>query len=105
MDLGSILQALASLIFVVALIGLCSVAYRKYVMDKNLLHGRERRLKIEENLYLDAKRKLVLVRKDDQEILILVGGTTETVISTTPASFVAKPSRQKTAKNNDKFNA
>ena len=54
-----------------------------------------RRLSIEEQLYLDSKRKLILVKKDNSEFLILIGINGETLInseSMEPSSL----SKQKT---------
>ncbi len=41
-------------------------------------------LKILDNLTLDPRRKLVLVKHDDQEHLILLGQQKETIVSTRP---------------------
>lgn len=82
METANYIQAFAALVFVIALIGLSAVVYRRFVLDKNFLKGgKPRRLQIEEQIYLDAKRKLVIVKKDETEILILLGANSESVIS------------------------
>lgn len=42
----------------------------------------ERRLGVVESVSIDTKRRLVLVRRDDREHLILTGGPTDLVIET-----------------------
>ena len=74
---------LFGLIFVLTLIvGLAWAAKRFGLMPGavRLTPGREKRLSIVEVAGIDAKRRMVLVRRDDVEHLILLGGTTETVI-------------------------
>lgn len=93
MDFTYVLQVIFSLIFVLALFCLSALLYRKLVMDKSFVRGvKERRLSIEEQLYIDSKRKLILVKKDDEEFLILIGINGETVITpeNTNAANIAK---------------
>ena len=42
--------------------------------------GRRRRLAVVETLTLDPKRRLVIIRRDGVEHLLLLGGTAETVV-------------------------
>jgi len=60
----------------------------------------KRRLAVVETVVIDAKRRLVLIRRDDTEHLLLLGPGSETVIETgiappalAPASAGAAPSR------------
>jgi hypothetical protein len=50
--------------------------------DKNLFAPRERRLAYVERAHIDGGRKLVLIRRDDVEHLLLVGGPIDLVIET-----------------------
>ena len=82
METGTVLQAIFSLFLVLGLIGMTAILYKKYILDKNLIKGgKPRRLIVEEQLYLDAKRRLILVKKDSKEYLILLGQNGETVVS------------------------
>ena len=82
METTNPLQVLVSLIFVLALIGLIFVVYKRFMLGKNFIKGgKPRRLIVEEQLYLDAKRKLVLVKKDQMEFLLMLGINGETVIN------------------------
>lgn len=77
-------------LFVLALIGLCAVALRRYsrTASSKLFLGRgllnplpqSNRLEVLEVRYIDARRKLVLVRRDQVEHLLLLADNREVVI-------------------------
>ena len=78
MLLADIVRMLAGLAVTLGLIGLCVVALRRYGPEtlkrlQGLQSGRERRLSIVETLVLDPSRRLVLVRFDTEERLLLLG--------------------------------
>lgn len=75
MDIGSVARMLAALAFVLGLIGVAAVLARRYAPGAlfRLQPNKERRLKVVESLILDPSRRLVLVRCDDQERLLLLG--------------------------------
>lgn len=78
---GSVLQTLIALIFVLCLIGLCSLLARRFM--PMLAAGTpigQRRLKIVESLPLDARRRAVLLRCDGREHLLVVGEAGVTVV-------------------------
>jgi len=84
MDLDGYLRFILALVFVLGLIGLLSWAARRYGLGGRLAasaHG-ARRLKVVEVAALDAKHRLVLVRRDRAEHLILIGGASDLVIET-----------------------
>jgi flagellar protein FliO/FliZ len=84
MEIDLVIRAVFALIFVVALIGGTAWAFQKFALGKNFMNnGAPKRMKIVEYLMLDAKRKLVLVKKDKEEILLLLGDSSQQVISTT----------------------
>lgn len=88
MEPTNYLRFALALVFVLALIlGLAGLA-RRYGFPGTApaVARRARRLKLLEVLPLDAKRRLVLVRHDDRESLILLGASGETVLHDTPAS-------------------
>ena len=72
MDLSSIFTSLFGLIFVLCLIGLASILYRKYGAGLNIAasNAGKKRLQIKEVLHIDAKKKIVLISRDDKEHLI-----------------------------------
>jgi flagellar protein FliO/FliZ len=74
---------LLSLLLVIGLIGLFGFLLRRLGFGgirAKVRAGRNRRLSIQEVAPVDARRKLVLVRRDDTEHLILIGATTELLI-------------------------
>lgn len=82
MDYASYLQTVAMLAVVVALIfGVAWLARRTGVAGGGQVAGRRRRrLAQVESLALDGKRRLVLVRRDGREHLLLVGGAADLVV-------------------------
>lgn len=73
----NLLRVILSLVFVLGLIGLLAFAARKFGLEKRLLPaGRKSgRLAVEEMLMLDARHKLLLVRRDEVRHLLLVSPT------------------------------
>lgn len=72
-----------SLALVIGLIWLTAYLLKRTGFDKRLSGVRGTaagRLQVADALYLDTKRKLVLVRADTNEYLILINGDTTTVI-------------------------
>ena len=83
MDLETYGKFVLALVAVLALIGLLSLAARRLGFAPRVtpLRGR-RRLAIIEVMALDAKHRLVLVRRDDTEHLLLLGATQDAVVET-----------------------
>ena len=75
MDITEIARMLAALGVTLGIIGLVAVAARRYGPTAllRLRTPAERRLKVVESLMLDPQRRLVLIRCDDEEQLILLG--------------------------------
>lgn len=83
MDLALYGQFALALIFVLALIGLLTLIARRLGLGPRMVTPRGRkRLAIVEVLPLDPKRRLVLVRRDGAEHLLLLGATHDAVIET-----------------------
>ena len=77
------LRAIVALIFVLGLIWLLGAAIRKYGWRLGLptpKQSSQRRLHLIEVLPLDVKTKLVIIRRDQTEHLVLVGPETAQVI-------------------------
>lgn len=76
MDLAEIARMIAALAVTLGLIGLAAWGLRRFgptALMRLQTPAAERRLSIVETLMLDPQRRLVLVRFDDQERLILLG--------------------------------
>lgn len=82
MDLGLYLRFVVALLFVLALIGAIAWAARRFGLGSRLTPntGRERRLDVVEVSTLDARRKLVLLRRDDTEHLVLLGPSQDLLV-------------------------
>ncbi|MGB0683156.1 MAG: FliO/MopB family protein [Magnetovibrionaceae bacterium] len=84
MDVVQYLRFVFALGFVLGLIGLAFYLARRYGLGYGVqrgLHARvKRRLGIVEVLPLDGKRRAVLIRRDDREHLVLIGGERDCVI-------------------------
>ena len=74
-------QFILSLLFVLGLIGVAAFLARRFglVQTTRPASGR-RRLATVETLVLDGKRRLLLIRRDDVEHLVILGPSTETVV-------------------------
>lgn len=79
-SLEQFLRFFLALVFVLALMGGLAVCLRRLENVKYLRAARERRLAVVETLAVDARRKLVLVRKDGREHLLILGANGETLI-------------------------
>ena len=74
MELSVYLRFLSALVFTLSLIGLLYWSIKRFNLMKfsnNKVLGN--RLSVEETLRIDAKNKLVSVKKDEEEYLILIG--------------------------------
>jgi flagellar protein FliO/FliZ len=83
MDSISYLKFIAALLFVLALIGgLTWVARRFGLIARVTITGKNtpKRLNIVEVLTVDARRRLILIRRDDTEHLLLLGAENDTLI-------------------------
>lgn len=90
---------LLSLLFVIALILGLAVLVKKWVMPESgtkpfFRKGAKRRLSVVESLPLDHKSRLLLIRRDEKEHLILQSTAGETLIErgiTPPSGTLAPP--------------
>lgn len=87
MDFADYLRFLGALVFVLALIALVAWAVRRYGLAGGLggglagvARGRTKRLAVVASLPLDPRRRLVLVRRDEVEHLLVLGASGETVV-------------------------
>jgi flagellar protein FliO/FliZ len=82
MDLDVYLRFVVALVFVLALIGAVAWIGRRFGVIGRLGAGRTgaRRIGVVEAVSLDAKRRLVLVKRDEVEHLVLLGPSSEVVV-------------------------
>ncbi len=81
------LKFVASLVFVLAILGLCAFLLRKYGgIGPAMMPQHKRRMKVLEIMPLDHKKKLFLIRHDDTEHLILTGQGHDCLISSRAAT-------------------
>lgn len=73
-----------ALVFVLALIGLAAGVARRFGFGTPMVKGRRdgRRLALVEVMAIDARRRLVLLRRDGTEHLVLLGAGSEVVVET-----------------------
>jgi flagellar protein FliO/FliZ len=91
MSIADVFRMIAGLAFTLGLIGLCVVVLRRFGPETlKRLQGthKDRRLSVVETLVLDPSRRLVLVRFDQEERLILLGDGR--MLASQPASAAAK---------------
>lgn len=83
-DMPQIAKVFLAMAIVLALMGGLSFALKKLGLSAvaNIQNNGKKRLKIIESLPLDARRRLVIVRRDDREHLVILGATGETVVET-----------------------
>ena len=90
MNFLDLARAVFGMAFTLGLIGLAAYAARRYAPQLlarlNAERG-ERRMQVVETLVLDPARRLVLVRIDDEERLILLGEGRELIEPRQPGIF------------------
>ncbi|MBA4807908.1 flagellar biosynthetic protein FliO [Brevundimonas sp.] len=90
MNFLDLARAVFGLAFTLGLIGLAAYAARRYapqLMAKLNAQRGERRMQVVETLVLDPARRLVLVRIDEEERLILLGEGRELIEPRQPEIF------------------
>ena len=93
MEFESYLRFVLALAFVLSLIVLAAWAARRFGLGGALpaTRGRNKRLGVVETLAVDARRRLVLVRRDGVEHLILLGPQTDLVVESGVTAPPARP--------------
>jgi flagellar protein FliO/FliZ len=82
LELDTYFRFLMALGFVLALIGAGAWAIKRFALERGLPKGQRtaRRLQVVETLSLDTRRKLVLLRRDGTEHLVLFGANQELLV-------------------------
>ncbi len=88
-------QFALALLVVLALIGLLALGLQKLQHMGRIPHiGRSRRLQILENLLIEPRWRMVVVRAEQQEHVLLLGPSEATIMSSKPAPL---PKSEKSA--------
>jgi flagellar protein FliO/FliZ len=84
MEISEILRFVAALVFIIGLIGLCAFVARRmgFAAGGVATPAGQRRLAVVEVKPVDAKHRLMLIRRDGKEHLILLGGEQPLLIET-----------------------
>lgn len=86
-DLNTLVYYVVAFVFVIALIAI-GARLLKGTMSKGnskaagFLRGRERRIGVVQAASVDGRRKLILIKRDDVEHLIMTGGPVDVVVET-----------------------
>lgn len=85
-DVFAALKVMLALAFVIGLFLLCVAMFKKAGLDKKLasIGGVSKRLSIIQTMYLDPKRRLVLVKCDEKEHLLLLGPSGDLLVESQP---------------------
>ena len=92
MEFGTIFRFVVALVFVLGLIGVLAIVAKRAGLSPRATRptpGAKKRLSIVEVMAVDAKRRLVLIRRDDREHLVLLGVDRDLVVE----SNIAPPSK------------
>jgi len=83
-ELGTLARVVVALLIVLGLIALTIWLIRRFgpitFTKTGVARGRQPRLALLESAMVDARRRLVLIRRDNVEHLLLVGGPTDVVV-------------------------
>jgi flagellar protein FliO/FliZ len=93
MAFETILTAFFALVLVLGLIGVLALLGRRFglLAAARPRRGAGRRLSITEVAPVDAKRRLILVRRDQTEHLVLLGGDSDLIIERNIPAPISQP--------------
>lgn len=82
MELSAYFRFVAALLFVLGIIGVFALLARRFVPGARNINrrGTKRRLSVVEVIPVDTKRRLVLIKRDDTEHLVMLGPNGDTVV-------------------------
>lgn len=95
MDYAEYMRFFFALMFVIGLIGGAALLARRFGLAPGAPTGgraSKKRLEVVEAISLDPKRRLMIIRRDDKEHLVILGADKETVVETgfdAPAENIA----------------
>lgn len=80
MDWGDYLQYMLALVFVLALIGLIAIGVKRFGIAGTIGGRRTARIAVLEAAPVDKRRRLLLIRRDNVEHLVMIGGSQDFVV-------------------------
>src|SRR5581483_10700219 len=95
-DHNLLLKFVAAFVFVLLLIGVLAWAVRRLGAARQdaAARGRQPRLAVVDSAAVDGRRKLVIIRRDNIEHLLMIGGPTDVVVETNIVRAAAAPARE-----------
>ncbi len=84
-EMSLAMRLIVALVIILALIGFVVLILKKFGVGRLGTisgHGRQPRLAVMDIAHLDSRRKLVIVRRDMVEHLVMIGGPNDVVIET-----------------------
>jgi hypothetical protein len=97
-ELGTTAKFAIAILIVLALIGITALILRRVAGGRMPSSGggrnRQPRLAVLDSAIVDAKRRLVLIRRDNSEHLLLIGGPSDVVVETNIVRGIASPGQQ-----------
>ena len=82
-ELPQIIKLLVALAFVLSLMGGLAFALKRLGLSgPRAPQKKKRRLRVVESLAIDARRRLLLIQRDEKQHLVILGSTHETLIET-----------------------
>jgi flagellar protein FliO/FliZ len=91
MDVIDLARYLGALLLVLALVGFAALAARRYGLAGFVQGTVQRRLSIVETMMIGPRQKLMIIRRDGAEHLVLVGPQGANVIEAGIAARAAEP--------------
>lgn len=82
MDIVDYFRFIAALSVVLGLIAACAYVVRRFGLAPRVTTGSDRRVRVVEISTVDARRQVVLLRRDGVEHLVLLGPTGDLVVET-----------------------
>ncbi len=82
MEITTLLQYLLALLLVIAMMAALALILKLISGGRHMPLKKEKRLKIVEILPLDHKRRAILIQRDSQEHLLVLGHNSEIVVET-----------------------
>jgi flagellar protein FliO/FliZ len=98
MTIEEYINAASALVLVLALMGLIAIVFKRLNDGSGkFLGGTDQRLKVIEQKVIDPKHKMVLIRRDDVEHLVILSHNDTCVVETgmTPPKHALKPKNKK----------
>lgn len=93
MDATDIIRLCIALVFVLALMGLFALLARRFNNSNPFTGTNDKRLSIIEQRMLDTKNRLILIKRDNVEHLVIVSNTGSVIVEQgiTPPTITASP--------------